>query len=216
LDSVAKQIELYIGEEINKKFTKATLVKATQDAGNEAIKVIRERTDAGISREGKPLPPLSNYPPSGYIQLGKFKVPSYKTIKNNASLLAKAQKKAKGLKSVFKADGSGDQHGRFTGQFFTDMYSKPILISQKKKSIDIVFEVNVKARSAKKIAWLESTTGGTKFFNFYRTVKKYTKPARKIWGLSTAGKWKKIEEKRITDAFNRRLKLDSKIEMIVK
>lgn len=213
--NVAQQIEIFVRDEIKKNLTRSNVIKAANDAGRAAILAIQERTAAGISREGGKLPEYSQYP-GGYITMSKkWKIPSYKTVKNNARELARVLSKTKGAKTVFKATGTADEHGRLTGQFFTDMFYKVTGVSVKKNAIDINIEIDVKARSAKKIEWLESTTGGTKFFNIYKTIKKYSKKARKIWGLSKTGKYKDIEQEQIVNAFNKRLKLESQIDIII-
>lgn len=176
----SKQLALTITHEVH-KVTRSQLIKGANAAAKAAVEAIQARTAAGISYKGQRLPKLTeNY---------------NERKKNKLSELIKGKQT-----TTFKAVGVPN-HGRLTGQFFTDMFAK--ITSTKIGTKDSRFEITmqIKSRSAKKPSWLESATGATRGWFGRGKKKTYSKKPRYIFGLSEAGAWYTKERNMIRDAF---------------
>jgi len=179
-----RKFQLVVENEIAKKISRATIRKAAQAAGNKAIEMIRERTNAGIDYYGKRIPKLTE---------------NYELRKRGGRELANLIRRS-GKATKFKANGTPN-HGRLTGQFFSAMTFKILNTTIKAKQILIDILLDLKSDQVKKVKWLESKTGATRGWGGRGKKKTYSKAQRFIWGLAKSGAWFTKERKAIETAF---------------
>lgn len=199
---ISEQIELIIDREINKKITRSNLIKATEAAGNEAIKIMIDRANEGIDLNGKRFAKLSEKEPFEYSY-------GFKKRTNPASLL-------KGKATTKYKVAGFPNHMRLTGSMFSSLQRSLAGLNIAKNRITAGFKVFLKGDESKKIGWLASKTGATRGWGGRGKKTVYSKPERLWFGICTAAARQKKELDRIKKVFLSKLGLSTEVIAKVK
>lgn len=212
-----QQITILVEKQLKKYIDPNKIKVANALAAQKLIDIIQDRTSKGLDKNYKRLPAKKfDY------KIGKYtKVPNYwKRKANDLNSLLKGKET-----TGFKANKSPN-HGRLTGQLFSDMSFLVTQFADFGGKISASFRIFVRERSAKKLQWLRSTTGATRwkgvykgqFFSSKDTPKKiYTKPSRDIWGLSDNATKRESELAIVRETFLKGLGINPKsVEIKVK
>ena len=209
-----QQITILVEKQLKKYIDPNKIKVANALAAQKLIDIIRDRTSKGLDKNYKRMPAKKfDY------KIGKYvKIPNY--WKRKATDL---QSLLKGKSTTgFKAN-KYPNHGRLTGELFSDMSFLVTQFADFGNKISASFRIFVRERSAKKLEWLKSTTGATRWKGVYggqfystKSMKKrtYTKPSRDIWGLSDNATKRENELNQVRETFLKGLGINPKSVMI--
>lgn len=174
-----KDIKISFVKDLDKLLPKSKIVKLYQSLGTLIVKLIRERTMAGVDLYSQPFAPYSK-------KYNKARALNYATTKL-------------GLKRTqYSTTGKGDI--RLTGSLFSNMFFENIPTKQERRGVFGGVRLYIKGAFNKdKVLWLSRTWGATRGWGGKGKKKKYSKPSRVFFGLATKGAYKKRENEAIKE-----------------